>query len=313
MKGRPRWVARSIPNVIEELAYLHEKFDIDHFMFVDDNFIGPGEAGRQRALDFADAYRKSGLPMTFHIDCRAVDVREHVIRALQQAGLRSIFVGVESVSMNDLRLYRKGLKASSNWTAAKFIIDSGLDYTFSMIMFNPDTTSDDILANIEFLKTFDYYPRNPLMILNLYEGTDLSKRLQEHVYGPFWDYRFRFVNEHTSAIYQQSMAFCRTTLPLERTLSLDPAGTRRRREVHRLRLLHLEDVARRHGTISPAALRDEWDERLTTLTGHLVSESSGVPVRVAQERAYMTGSGMDAPPVPASQPLRQKALMRRIG
>ena len=154
VNGRPRWAARSIPNVIEELAYLHEEFGIDHFMFVDDNFIGPGEAGRQRALDFADAYRKSGLPMSFHIDCRAVDVKKHVIAALQEAGLRSIFVGIEYISMNDLRLYRKGLKASANWTAAKFIVESGLDYTFSMIMFNPDTTVEDILANVGFLKAF---------------------------------------------------------------------------------------------------------------------------------------------------------------
>jgi radical SAM superfamily enzyme YgiQ (UPF0313 family) len=294
LNGRPQWRARSIPNVIEELRYLHREFDIDHFMFIDDNFIGPGEAGRQRAMDFATAYHASGLPMSFHIDCRAVDVREDIVRALQRAGLRSIFVGIESIAMNDLRLYRKGLKTSANWAAAKFIIESGLDYTFSMIMFNPTTTADDILANIEFLKTFEYYPRNPLMILNLYEGTDLNKQLSPHIHGPFWDYRFRFSHERTAAIYQESMAFCKSTLSLERELSLDPIGTRRRREVHRLRLLNLEDVARRLGTVSATVLRDHWDRQLAALIGTLPVDEPNAVTRAGVERSYLTGSPMDA-------------------
>jgi anaerobic magnesium-protoporphyrin IX monomethyl ester cyclase len=294
--GHPRWKSRTLPNVIAELRYLHDEFRIDHFMFVDDNFVGPGPAGRQRALDFADAYEASGLPMTFHIDCRAVDVRKEIVARLQQVGLRSIFVGVESVATNDLILYRKGLKASANWEAAEFITKSGLDYTFSMIMFNPFTTPEDILANIDFLLTFRYFPRNPLMILNLYEGTDLNATFKDYIFGPFWDYRFRFRDARTAEIYNESMKFCRSSLALERRLSLEPGSGGRRRMVHRLRLLQLQDACRRFGAIPLAQITETWNEELRVLAEGLEGSAEVLAGASVNERRYLTKSPMDAVP-----------------
>jgi hypothetical protein len=290
-KGRPRWNQRSIPNVIEELHALHDEFGISHFMFVDDNFMGPGPQGRKRAMEFAAAYQRSGLPMTFHIDCRAVDVRPEVIRSLCGAGLRSIFVGIESVSTRDLILYRKGLKTDANWAAAKFIVDSGLDYTFSMIMFNPFTTRTEILDNVGFLKEFEYYPRNPLMILNLYEGTDLNETFKDYVSGPFWDYRFKFAHDETAAIYEECMRFCKTTLPLERALSSLPGGASgKRRMVHRLRLLQLEDVTQRLGMHPLDEIREFWDAQLNQTRHTLLDRPEQVAGKAGKpEREYMEG------------------------
>ena len=190
-KNGPRWISRSVENTIEELKYLHKDFNVHHFMFVDDNFIGPGPKGREKAIEFAEAYRKSGLPMTFHIDCRAVNVTKEVFEALVAAGLKSVFIGIESVSHNDLVLYKKGLKVESNWEAVKTLKKYNLNYTLSMIMFNPLTDKKSILDNINFLLDARYYPRNPISILNFYEGTDANKSMKEFISGPFWDYRFK--------------------------------------------------------------------------------------------------------------------------
>jgi anaerobic magnesium-protoporphyrin IX monomethyl ester cyclase len=297
-KNGPRWVARSWDSVIEELERLHRDFKIDHFMFVDDNFVGPGDAGRARALDFAEAYRRSGLPMSFHIDCRAIDVHEPIIAALKEVGLRSIFVGIESVSMSDLVLYKKGLKAQANWNAARIIKQHGFDYTMSMIMFNPDTTERQILDNVAFLKQVEYYPRNPISILNLYEGTGLTASFQDVVHGPFWDYRFTFKRESIKVIYEESLRFCKDTLPFERELSLrDDGDLEGRRALHRIRLLFLEDLTRSLATETVDAVRQRWNARVAELRddrsatwARSVAES-----RFGVERLYMTGAELDPP------------------
>lgn len=284
----PGWRSRSIKNVLVELENLHQVFGISHFMFVDDNFIGPGKAGKERAIEFATAYQDSGLPMTFHIDCRAIDVDEEVIAALHQAGLRSVFVGVESVTAEDLLAYRKGVRAPKNWAAVEILRRYDLDKTLSMIMFNPDTTPAGVLENIEFLRWAEYYPRNPLSILNLYEGTDLLPRYRHAVQGPFWDYRFDFTHPETRVVYEEALAFCKGTLPLERQLSRgDDAAARARTVLYRLRLGHLEDVAQ-HYDVEPADERlARWRARVDVLESTV--PSSAVPP-ASSERRYLTGS-----------------------
>jgi radical SAM superfamily enzyme YgiQ (UPF0313 family) len=295
----PRWVSRSIDSVIEELACLHRDYGIQHFMFVDDNFMGPGEKGQQRALDFAEAYRRSKLPMTFHIDCRAVDMREHVIEALRAAGLRSVFVGIESVSLGDLLLYVKGLKPQANWEAVRILKKFGLEYTLSMIMFNPNTTEKELLDNIRFLKDVEYYPRNPLAILNLYEGTALNATFQDLMYGPFWDYRFEFRRASIKAVYDESMRFCKDTLPLERELSARPGGELSgRRELHKLRLLFLEDVTQSMGKEPIDDIQARWRHKAAELREALLATSAPLAreSRFGVERLYMTGSELNPPP-----------------
>ncbi|GAA1390433.1 hypothetical protein GCM10009661_81740 [Catellatospora chokoriensis] len=282
------WRPRSIPHVLAELAELHDRFRLSHFMFVDDNFIGPGKAGRQRAIEFAAAYKAAGIPMTFHIDCRAVDVDEEVIAALHDAGLRSVFVGVESVTAEDLLAYRKGVRAAKNWAAVEILERYELRKTLSMIMFNPETTPDAVLQNIAFLRWAEYYPRNPLSILNLYEGTDLLERYRAQVRGPFWDYRFNFACPQTRVVYEEAMSFCKGTLALERRLSRgDEAAARARTVLYRLRLGHLEDVAAHHGTEPAGERLARWRGRVDVLDSTMTA--AGAPPAVP-ERRYLTGS-----------------------
>jgi anaerobic magnesium-protoporphyrin IX monomethyl ester cyclase len=293
LAGSTPWRPRSVQRVVAELRSLHERFGIERFMFVDDNFIGPGKAGRDHAVAFAEAYGESGLPMTFHVDCRAVDVDERVIAALHAVGLRSVFVGVESVAADDLVAYRKGLRAERNWAAVEILNRYGLEYTLSMIMFNPATTPQSILDNVAFLRWARYYPRNPLSILNLYEGTDLLERYREHATGPFWNYRFEFADPRTRRIYAEALRFCKGSLALERRLSRGgDAANHARALLYRLRLGHLQDAAA-HLDEEPAAGRlARWDARVAALAdGSTTPDDDLAP---PDERRYLTGS-LDSP------------------
>jgi hypothetical protein len=238
--------------------------------------------------------------MTFHIDCRAVDVDEDVIVALRDVGLRSVFVGIESVSAEDLVAYRKGLRSERNWAAVEIFKRHGLEFTLSMIMFNPETTPEAVAENVAFLKWAGYYPRNPLSILNLYEGTDLLERYRAHVTGPFWDYHFEFADPRTRRLYAESLAFCKESLAFERRLSRAGGDALHTRALlYRMRLGHLEDAALHLDDERPADRLERWRLRVARLRDGRLS-SDEIATAPVQERRYLTGS-FDPPtarPVP---------------
>jgi anaerobic magnesium-protoporphyrin IX monomethyl ester cyclase len=292
-----RWFGRSIPNILEELRGLHEQFGISHFNFVDDNFVGAGQAGRLRILEFAESYKKSGLPMTFHIDCRASDVNEEMIDALIDAGLTSIFLGIESVSRQDLIDYRKGLKVEANWNAVKILKSRNVPYTLAMIMFNPRTTASSIIDNVNFLKDVEYYPRNPISILNIYEGTDLYSIYRDFVSGPFWNYKFRFEHDLTAAIHKASMQFIKDSLPLERILSLSgPASATPRLKLNKIRLFALGALAEQMPGRSPDQILTPWRKAMDELRLGVASDvaQNARAARFGQERLYIQIEPQDA-------------------
>jgi radical SAM superfamily enzyme YgiQ (UPF0313 family) len=303
-RNGPRWMGRSIDHVIAELTELHGRFGIEHFMFVDDNFMGPGRRGRERALAFANAYASSGLPMTFHVDMRSVDVHDEVIAALVDVGLKSVFIGIESVSEDDLKLYRKDLPSRANWQAVRILDKYELDRTLSMIMFNPATTEASIIENCRFLNEVDYFPRNPIMILNIYEGTEHSRVYADRLQGPFWDYRFDFDRPSVMTVYEHALAFCRDTLPLERELSRRPGNPIEERDlVYQLRLGCLEDLAR-HAADEPAEqIVGRWHLHLEALRLRLGAGATAATARLFGEASTSEADDFEAAKVGATPEL----------
>src|ERR1035437_5254592 len=64
--------------------------------FVDDNFMAPASAGNDRAVRYAHALRRNHVEMAFALQTRSSDVSPAVFEALHEAGLRVVFLGLES-------------------------------------------------------------------------------------------------------------------------------------------------------------------------------------------------------------------------
>jgi hypothetical protein len=83
-------------HVVDELDDLFRRFKTRSIHFWDDTFTGSGKTGRQRAIAIADEIKSRGLEIMFHITARPGDLTEEVVAALASAGLKSVFIGVES-------------------------------------------------------------------------------------------------------------------------------------------------------------------------------------------------------------------------
>jgi len=148
-RDRAVWRGRSPENVaaeIRELVCLGKK----DFYFVDPNFVGPGKAGRQRAVNLARRLAEFGI--TFGMETRANDVTPALMREFSRAGLTRLLLGIESGNPDILRRLGKHISTASNERAVATVRDAGLEPEIGFIMFDAASTLDDIRRNMKFLE-----------------------------------------------------------------------------------------------------------------------------------------------------------------
>ena len=83
---------RSPDNILAELLWLKERFKIQGFIFLDDTLI----VDRKWTTELADKIVGAKLGLVFGCNMRAELVDDQILGALKEAGLRKIYLGIES-------------------------------------------------------------------------------------------------------------------------------------------------------------------------------------------------------------------------
>jgi radical SAM superfamily enzyme YgiQ (UPF0313 family) len=146
------WRGRSPENVFNEIYDIYENLEERYFYFADANFFGPGKKGKERACELANLIMDKGLNIKFGIECRSNDIEDKTIGILVRAGLKDVFLGVESGSQRSLDKFRKFIKVEDNKMAINTLRRYGIEPNYGFIMFEPDSTLADVRENYEFLK-----------------------------------------------------------------------------------------------------------------------------------------------------------------
>lgn len=150
--GRARRQERRVDLVLDEIEYLVTECDTRDLNFVDDDFVGDRAAGHRRAGDVAQGLIDRGLDIWYEFETRPDCVDKDLFRLLRESGLRSVFVGVESVAPNAQRAFRKVLDRETIEQALDVLRGLGIDFRVGYIMFHPHTTLDEIETSLAFLK-----------------------------------------------------------------------------------------------------------------------------------------------------------------
>ncbi|MDR3568577.1 MAG: cobamide remodeling phosphodiesterase CbiR [Syntrophobacteraceae bacterium] len=143
------WRGRSPQNIALEISELVSRGKRD-FYFVDPNFVGPGKAGHLRARELARLLAKLGIG--FGIETRANDVTADLMKELVQGGLSRLLLGIESGAPEVLRRLGKHASAVSNESAIASVREAGLEPEIGFIMFDGQSSIEDIRTNLEFLE-----------------------------------------------------------------------------------------------------------------------------------------------------------------
>ncbi len=190
--GGPRMRMRSVEAVADEMAALwRDGFRI--FNFHDDNFF---LRDRGEMLERVDGLRRAlaerGVGrIAFAVKCRPDSAHPDVLAALQELGLFRLFLGIEAGTEQSLRQLGRAQSLSDNVSALDTIRTLGLHAAFNLLMFNPDSTIEDVLGNVAFLEQHADIPLNWCRT-EVYSGTPLETRLraQGRLLGDYWGYNY---------------------------------------------------------------------------------------------------------------------------
>ncbi|HEV3087473.1 MAG TPA: radical SAM protein [Candidatus Elarobacter sp.] len=166
--------------VIDEMEAIRAAYGADHFWFNDDLFIDGTPDNAAWVTRFASMIEGRGF--TFRILCRADSFRGsngELIEKLVRAGLRMVFLGLESGSQSALKTFRKGTTVQQNLDVVRLLEAHELELQVGFIMFNPYSTLDELAAGADFLREIgQLYRVLPLTRrLSVFPGTAIAQRL----------------------------------------------------------------------------------------------------------------------------------------
>jgi radical SAM superfamily enzyme YgiQ (UPF0313 family) len=180
----PRVRVRRPEAVVEEMAYLHRNYDINHFDFLDDNFTEVVRHDKSWAVRFADQIRQRGLRVSWGMQCRAPEIEEETFRVFYASGLRITSLGIETDVPRVIKLFRKGATREANRRGIAILKKLGIHTFIEMIMLEPTGNLEEVRQNIAFLEEIEItqnYRQPPVTTyrtLALYRGVPITEQMR---------------------------------------------------------------------------------------------------------------------------------------
>lgn len=257
--GRCAWMGRSVAPLVDELASLHERFALRELVFVDDDFVGNDGEGRRRAFAFAAELERRGLDFWFEIETRPDLIERVLLETLRAAGLRSLFIGIESVVPRAQEFFGKPLSAADIERALALPADLGLVVHAGYIMFHPYSDLDEIATSFAFLRGVGQAtPHSLTNTLHVAPGAALLPRLRRDgtaCGAPVLGFTLRFGDEAVARLHTMVLLSVRAVFPCwyrlvqRRAAALTAlrdapgAAARRRRDAVERALVAVEAIA----------------------------------------------------------------------
>ena len=190
-KGGPKHRLRSAENVVDEVENI-SRMGADFLFFVDEDFIGESPEGPKRALKIFEGIAEKGIPMRFTFNCRIRSVTKELFKPFADLGLAAVYVGMESNINRMLKLFAKGTSGDDIHRAVGILHDLGVKIVPGWIMFERDTTLDEVEEQIKFLLDIDTYHVNFLKPLYVMKDTPMEKMYGDELYHTFFDKKYYF-------------------------------------------------------------------------------------------------------------------------
>ncbi len=137
-----RWRPRSAQNVLSELKYLMERFDVYHFYFIDDNFSL--DLKRAKAVCQGIIDQKWPVKYNFHNGLSIKSIDEELVRLMKASGCTSVCLAIESGSERIRnQVYRKGLSMEKIEQVFHWFRDAGIPTIGYFLVGAPGETRAD--------------------------------------------------------------------------------------------------------------------------------------------------------------------------
>jgi anaerobic magnesium-protoporphyrin IX monomethyl ester cyclase len=193
---------RSAQSVVDEMEDCVNRGIREIFLY-DDTFT----IKRQRIFEIRDEIERRSLDVHWDIRARADTLDADVIKAMKEAGVARIHIGVESGSPRILKIMKKGIAIEQAHNAFELCRRFGITSLAYFMLGNPTETHKDIDMTMQFIRRCraDYahisittpFPGTELYSMGLTQGIferdywrDFAANPDEHFQPPAWTENF---------------------------------------------------------------------------------------------------------------------------
>ena len=177
-----RYKMRSPENVVKELEFLKNTYQIEHFWLVDDNFLLPETISQERAKLIAKLIIERNLNITVRAYFRpdAFKGAPDLMDLLFKAGFITGLIGIESGSPRRLKYLGKRCSLQDIRKSVLSFHRVGMGLQIGFIFFDPLTTFEDMKIDADFLYEIKelYVLFNFVQNMDVYPGTAYRKMLE---------------------------------------------------------------------------------------------------------------------------------------
>ncbi|MBI5043995.1 MAG: B12-binding domain-containing radical SAM protein [Nitrospirae bacterium] len=172
---------RSIEDVVREMIFLNQKYGVTNFPINDDIFIDGSLNSILRTISLSRLLKEKLPSISFRPLCRT-DVflrHEELLSELHAAGMKCIFIGLESANDNDLKHLRKDIKVSQNEVIIKLLNKYNISLMIGFIMYTEVSTFESLRQNLEYLYSIDQLFRTTAICRSSlgFPGTDIYSEM----------------------------------------------------------------------------------------------------------------------------------------
>ncbi|MFA6142117.1 MAG: radical SAM protein [Candidatus Omnitrophota bacterium] len=170
---------RKIKLVVDEIESLVDKFNIRHFVLIDDTLT----LRHDRVREFCGEIKKRKLDITWEGWTRADVVDEEILRVMKDAGFVRISFGIESGNQNILGYIKKGTSLKDYPPAYRAAAKLGIETRGSIMLGHPYETRKTAIETLNFARKLKYCQQMYINIVTPYPGTVLYEMAKKGTGG----------------------------------------------------------------------------------------------------------------------------------
>ncbi len=210
----------SLERVRQDLTRLRDELGAKTIVMQDDNFMGSGDAGRERALQIVKILGELKLTVVFQNSLTLFALKRPFLEAMREAGVTQLVLAVESGSARVLReIMHKPLKLEYVEQVAKDCRELGIFTECNILIGNLHETEKDIADCRDFITSekcpADWYKiliATPLVGSEFYEDAVAEALIEE---GGGANFDFKQVNISTTELPAERVKHLQYSLNLE--------------------------------------------------------------------------------------------------
>lgn len=201
---------RSADNIVEEVLYIHSKYNQNIIYFTDDTFT----LHKQRAIEFCKKIKQHDINFTFGFESRADVLDEDFIKELYSAGFKKIQIGLESADNTILKKLKKKVTIEQIENGIKLAAKYNMHISVSYIIGHAFDTKETIYKTLKFVEYIkEKYNTYTMVSVNTpFPGTEQYNKAKElgiTIYSDDWDnYRLNYPIIGTNNLSRTELKQC---------------------------------------------------------------------------------------------------------